>query len=134
MNGTIIDANVLIDVFDPVEKWHEWSCDAVLLALARGPLVLNPIAYAELSVPFDSPADLDGIISPDIERRALPWPAAFLAGKAFQQYRRRGGTRRSPMPDFYIGAHAAVEQLDVLTRDPRRISSYFPTVTVISPG
>jgi predicted nucleic acid-binding protein len=133
MSGTIIDTNVLIDIADSNAPWHDWSADAFLLALARGPVVINPIVYSELAVPYTDQATLDEHLSPEIEHRALPWAAAFLAGGALREHRRRGGTRSVPLPDFYIGAHAAVEQLDVLTRDPRRITSYFPTVTVISP-
>jgi predicted nucleic acid-binding protein len=133
VSGTLLDTSVLSDVLDPSSAWNQWSSDALLLALARGPLIINPIVFAEISIPYESPDELAAMIDPDIERRALPWAAAFLAGKAFQRYRRRGGTRTSPLPDFYIGAHAAVEQLDVLTRDPRRVTSYFHTVNVIAP-
>ena len=133
MNGTLIDTSVLSDVFDSSSEHHEWSSDAVLVAEARGPLIINPIVFAEISIPFASPAELDACLHPDIDRRPLPWEASFLAGKAFQIYRRRGGTKTSPLSDFYIGAHAAVEGLHVLTRDPRRVTSYFGTVTVISP-
>lgn len=133
MSGTLLDTSVLSDVLDASSERHAWSSDALLMALARGPLVINPIVYSEISIPFVEIEELDGCLGADIERRALPWPAAFLAGKAFQRYRQRGGTKTSPLPDFYIGAHAAVEDLHVLTRDPRRITSYFKTVTVISP-
>ncbi len=133
MNGTLVDTNIIIDVFDPDCEWHRWSSDALLLAAARGPLVINPIVYSELSGPFDDPIDLDVALLGSFERHDLPWPAAFLAGKAFREYGKRGGQARSPLPDFYIGAHAAVAGLDVLTRDPRRFTSYFRGITVISP-
>lgn len=132
--GTLVDTNVVIDVLDPTAEWNEWSSDALLLASARGPLVLNPIIYSELSGPFDEPRELDVALAHDFERRDLPWKAAFLAGKAFREYRRRGGTKSAPLPDFYIGAHAAVEDLDILIRDARRFLSYFRGIRVISPG
>ena len=134
MNGTLLDANVLIDVFDPSAASHAWSSEALMVAMSRGPVFINPVVYAELSVPFHEPSDLEMALGPDIERRDLPWAASFLAGKAFREYRRRGGVRTSPLPDFYVGAHAAVEQLDIITRDPRRVTSYFPRVQVIHPG
>lgn len=134
MNGTLVDTSVLASALDAASEWHEWSTNAVLLAMARGPVAINPIIYAELSVPFERVEVLEHSIGADVERRPLPWSAGFLAGKAFLEYRRRGGERRSPLPDFYVGAHAAVERLDVLTRDPRRIRSYFPRVAVVSPG
>ena len=135
MNGTIIDANVMIDVLSNDPTWAAWSSDEILSALTRGPVIINPIVYAEIAAGMESPEELEHHLGdPDIERRPLPWDAAFLAGKAFAAYRRRGGRLRSPMPDFYIGAHAAVERLAVVTRDPRRFTRYFPSVTVLSPG
>lgn len=133
MTGTLVDTNVIVDVLDPGSPWHEWCSDALLVAMSRGPVCINPIIYAELSVSFAEPRDVDASLDHDIERRDLPWSAAFLAGKAHQLYRRRGGVKTSPLPDFYIGAHAAVAGLDVLTRDPRRFTSYFRGITVISP-
>lgn len=105
-----------------------------MLALSRGSLIINPLIYAELAVAVDTIEVLEQVMSdPDIERRPLPWEAAFLAGRCFVEYRRRGGTKRSPLPDFYIGSHAAVEGLDLLTRDPRRYRSYLPQLMIISP-
>jgi predicted nucleic acid-binding protein len=135
MSGTIIDSNVLIDIarYDP--DWGDWSTDALGVALSRGPVFINPIVYAELGAAYATLEELEhGLDDPDIQRLDLPWEAAFLAGRAFVDYRRRGGSRRSPMPDFYIGAHAAVDGLDILTRDPRRYAAYFPTVRVVSPS
>lgn len=134
VRGTLVDANVLIDVLGRDRDWFDWSADALLDASTRGPIVINPIIYGEASVPFDSPGDFDVALGPEFDRRPIPWDAAFLAGKAFQEYRRRGGSKAAPLPDFYIGAHAAVEQFDVLTRDPRRYLSYFRGITVISPS
>lgn len=133
MTGTLIDTSVLSDVLDASSPWHEWSADALLLASARGPIVLTTIVYAEASIPFEDPVAFELAIGDDFERRPMPSPAGFLAGKAFLEYRRRGGTKASPLPDFFIGAHAAVEGLDILTRDPRRFLSYFRGITVISP-
>lgn len=99
-----------------------------------GLLVINPIIYAEVSVSFQRIEDLDEVVSPGWFRRdPLPWEAAFLAGKCFLVYRRKGGARRSPLPDFYIGAHAAVAGLTLLTRDARRYRSYFPQLNILAP-
>lgn len=98
MSGTMIDTNVMIDVLDSESAWHDWCADAVVLAMSRGPVCINPIVFAELSVSFDEPADVDAAIDADIERRGLPWNAAFLAGKAHQRYRHRGGSKMSPLP------------------------------------
>ena len=99
-----------------------------------GVVVINPIVYAEVSVGFQSVDDLDDALPPEYFSRApLPWDAAFLAAKVFEQYRRRGGVRRSPLPDFYIGAHAAVTGMTLLTRDARRYRAYFPNLRIIAP-
>ncbi len=99
-----------------------------------GTLVINPIVYAEVSVSFARIEDLDDVLSDEAYVRApLPWEAAFLAGKCFLEYRRRGGARRSPLSDFYIGAHAAVAGLPLLTRDARRYRTYFPSLHLLAP-
>ena len=98
-------------------------------------LVINPIVYTELSIGFDTIEELDAALTPmAIEREPLPFPAGFVAGRAFLDYRRRGGTRTSPLPDFYIGAHAAVAGYRLLTRDDRRYRSYFPRLDLIAPA
>jgi len=98
-------------------------------------LVINPIIYAEISIGFDRVEELDEALDEDsFLRHPLPWEAAFLAGKCFLEYRRRGGSRRSPLPDFYIGAHAATEKLALLTRDVSRYRTYYPSVQLIIPG
>jgi predicted nucleic acid-binding protein len=103
-------------------------------ALDRGPLFVNQIVFAEVSVGFDTLEECDDAIGACwVERVPIPWPASFLAGKAFLDYRRRGGMRRSPLPDFFIGAHAAVAGLRLLTRDPSRYRTCFPTVELIAP-
>lgn len=135
MTATLIDSSVLIDVFDPDDRATAWSVAAFAEALERGVVFVNPIVFAEVSVGFLTPEDCEWALDVQgVERIPLPWPAAFLAGRAFVEYRRRGGGKRSPLPDFFIGAHAAVEGLRLLTRDPSRIRTYFPTVEVVSPG
>lgn len=132
--GTLIDSNVLLDIIDESQEWSEWSTEAVEEAGDHGPLVINPVIYAEVSVRFSRIEDVEVALSPDYFVRApLPWEAAFLAGKCFLDYRGRGGAKRSPLPDFFIGAHAAVTGLRLLTRDGSRYRSYFPTVTLIAP-
>ena len=131
----LVDTNVLIDVAvdDPV--WGDWS--GVQLANARDSdrLALNAIVYAELSVHFDTVEALEAVLTPfRFERLHLPWEAAFLAAKAFKRYRHSGGGKTAPLPDFLIGAHAAVSGLPLLTRDPRRHRRYFPKVRLISPA
>ena len=135
MATVLVDANVLIDVATEDPAWAEWSADALEQAGRGARLVINPIVYAEVSVAFDRIEDLDALLPPDVfHREALPWGAAFLAGKAFLAYRRRGGTKETPLPDFYIGAHAAVRGHRLLTRDRGRFATYFPTVELIAPN
>lgn len=132
--GTLVDANVLIDVLTEDATWFDWSAESLTQAAETGPLWINPIIYAEVSVRFTRIEDLeDALPAADYRRAPLPWEAAFLAGKAFVRYRRTGGTKLSTLPDFYIGAHAAVTDLDLLTRDRGRYATYFPTVTLIAP-
>jgi predicted nucleic acid-binding protein len=129
-----VDANVLIDVVVEDPHWASWSARALAAAADSGPLVINPVVYAEVSVAFDSLEELDAVLGDDLVREPLPYPAGFLAGKAFLAYRRNGGQRRSPLPDFYIGAHAAVAGHRLLTRDAQRYVTYFPRLDVIAPS
>lgn len=116
------------------EKWFDWSSSALERAGNESALVINPIIYAEVSSTFHKIRDLDNVLRPEVYRRdPLPYDAAFLAGRAFIEYRRRGGSRISPLPDFYIGAHAAVSNFRILTRDPRRLRMYFPAAELIVP-
>jgi predicted nucleic acid-binding protein len=132
---TLVDSSVILDIVTDDAAWSQWSADALARALDDGALVINPVVYAEVSVGFDRIEDLDDAVpASDFRREALPYEAAFLAGKAFLAYRRRGGQKRSPLPDFYIGAHAAVCGYRLLTRDVARYRSYFPTVTLIVPA
>jgi len=130
----LVDSNVLLDLFTEDSEWEDWSA-AIVAELARSShLVINPIIYSEVSAHFDSVEDLDAALPPNwIRREPLPWEAAFLAGPCFLKYRRGGGARRSPLPDFYIGAHAAVAGLTLLTRDARRYHTYFPKLKLIAP-
>ena len=134
MLGTLVDTSVLLDILTEHAAWFDWSANALAEVAESGPLWINPIIYAEVSVRFSRIEDLEGALPPEDYRRAqLPWEAAFLAGKAFARYRRNGGARTATLPDFYIGAHAAVVELALLTRDRGRYRTYFPTVRVIAP-
>ena len=134
MTDTLVDTNVILDVATNGSRWGSWSFDAMAQAADEGRLVINPIIYAEVSIGFDRIEELDTALPEAyVERRHLPWAAGFLAGKAYLAYRRRGGRRPTPLPDFYIGAHAAVEGMRLLTRDVRRYRGYFPTVELIAP-
>ncbi len=134
MAATLVDSNVLIDVLSGDSGWAEWSAAAVREVGAGGPLVINEVIYAEVSARYSRIEAVDIDLPPDLfQREHIPWPAAFLAGKAFVEYRRRGGERRSPLPDFFIGAHAAVASLRLLTRDPSRFRTYFPSLELIAP-
>jgi predicted nucleic acid-binding protein len=132
--AVLVDANVLIDVATEDPTWFGWSVEAMQRAGSAGRLVINPIIYAEVSVAYDRIESLEAALPDTVfGREPIPWPAAFLAGKAFAAYRVRGGARRSPLPDFFIGAHAAVRGYRLLTRDRGRYASYFPTVVLITP-
>jgi predicted nucleic acid-binding protein len=132
--ATLVDACVILDLTTNDPKWADWSEEAIAQAADEGPLVINPIVYAEVSVDFTSIEELDEVLDDaDLRREPLPFDAGFLAGKAYRTYRRRGGTRRSPLADFYIGAHAAVAGHRLLTRDAARYSTYFPTVSLLTP-
>lgn len=134
MTPVLVDSNVILDVATEDEVWSTWSSATLALVAERAVLVVNPIIYAEVSVGYARIEDLEAALPSALFRRdPLPWEAAFLAGKAFLAYRRRGGRRRSPLPDFYIGAHAAIAGFRVLTRDARRYSRYFPTIELIAP-
>ncbi|TDW15319.1 type II toxin-antitoxin system VapC family toxin [Kribbella kalugense] len=131
---TLVDACVILDLTTDDPKWADWSEDALAQAADEGPLVINPIVYAEVSVDFNSVEELDAVLDEgELGREPLPFDAGFLAGKAFLTYRRRGGPRRSPLADFYIGAHAAIAGHRLLTRDANRYLTYFPTVPLIAP-
>lgn len=131
---TMVDSNVLLDIFTEDPTWSKWSENALATAREAGLLVINPLIYAEVSIRFASIEELDEAIpATEFLREELPYEAGFLAGKAFVRYRRQGGAKRSPIPDFYIGAHAAVRGYRLLTRDVGRYRTYFARLTVIGP-
>lgn len=131
---TLVDSNVILDVVTDDEEWGDWSSWMLEKYAEEGELAINPIIYAEVSARFDAIEALNDAVPADyFAHLALPWEAAFLAAKVFLKYRRRGGAKLRPLPDFFIGAHAAVARLPLLTRDPRRYRRYFPTVTLIAP-
>lgn len=132
--ATLVDTNVLIDLFDMGSPWEDWSTGQIRRLRAQGPIVINQIVYAEMAAGFPVEATLESALSPSrFTREDLPWEAAFAAGHAFSSYRRNGGPKRSPLPDFYIGAHAAIRGYSLLTRDMNRYRVYFPMLRIISP-
>ncbi len=134
MKAVLVDSNVLLDILTEDATWGRWSEEALAQCADTGILVINPIIYAEVSVRFERIEDLDEALPPEaFQRVPLPWEATFLAGKSFLAYRKRGGRKRSPLPDFYIGAHAAVAGMTLLTRDVARFQTSFPTVQLIAP-
>jgi predicted nucleic acid-binding protein len=134
VTGTLVDSNVLLDIFTEDTEWLDWSAAMLEEAAHAGPLFINAIVYAEVSVRFTRIEDLDEALPREYYRRAeLPWAAGFLAGQAYAKYRRGGGARRAPLPDFYIGAHAAIAGLALLTRDAQRYRAYFPSLRLVAP-
>ena len=134
MSGLLFDSNVLLDIATADKTWAAWSETQFRVATAGGPVCINPIIYGELAPAFASPADLDAWFPPELfQRLPLPYAAGWLASAAFVKYRRSGGARTSPLPDFYIGAHAAVEGLTIVTRDAARYRTYFPNVALLAP-
>ena len=130
----LVDTNVLVDIFTDDPTWRSWSEDAIRDALVAGTVGINPIVYAETSLGFSDTRVLDDHLENlMLARLPLPFSAAFRAGRAFLRYRRAGGARTSPLPDFYIGAHAETEGLTLLTRDVGRYRSYFPSLELIAP-
>lgn len=135
MQGTLVDSNVLLDILTENQTWLGWSTNALAEAAETGPLYINPIIYSEVSIRFTTvEAFEDALPSRDFRRGPLPWAAAFLAGKVFLDYRRSEGTKSTTLPDFFIGAHAAVADLKLLTRDVGRYRTYFPTVSLVAPS
>ncbi len=133
--GTLIDSCVLIDVLADDPVWANWSLDQLDRCAALGPLLINPLILAEISPRFERASDLEvALAGLPLVKAALPWDAAFLAGQAFKVYRQSQGMKTSPMPDFYIGAHALVAQLQLLTRDAARYRSYFPSLALVAPA
>ncbi|MFO1111268.1 MAG: type II toxin-antitoxin system VapC family toxin [Bradyrhizobium sp.] len=131
---TLVDSNVLLDVVTDGEAWADWSQDQLECAALDGPLVINDVIYAEISARYAAIEAVDSMLDElSIDVAPIPRSALFLAGKAFVQYRAGGGHRTGVLADFFIGAHAAVEQIPLLTRDARRYRNYFPTIKLITP-
>ena len=134
MAGTLVDSNVILDVLTEDPRWYVWSSNALARCANEGPLYINPIIYAEVSIGVATIEEMEEVLPPEsFPRLPIPLEAAFLAGKAFLQYRKRKGTKITPLPDFFIGAHAAVAGLQLLTRDSRRYRTYFPSIEIIAP-
>jgi predicted nucleic acid-binding protein len=134
MSRVLVDSNVLLDIFTEDPVWFDWSSDTLAKLAEQSVLVINPIVYAEVSVGFEKIEELEQALPGEqFVREPLPWEAGFLAGKSYTSYRKRGGERRSPLPDFYIGAHAAVRKMSLVTRDVARYRTYFPSVTLVTP-
>ena len=135
MSGdTLVDSNVIIDILDADPSWARWSRTHLREARLNGRTIINPLIYAEVAAAFSAKADVDHAVRSAIyQRENLPWEAAFNASRAFVAYRRAGGEKRSPLPDFYIGAHAELRGYALLTRDPARYRNYFPALNIIAP-
>lgn len=130
----LVDANVLLDILTDDPKWRPWSEERLLASIEVDQVAVNPIIYAELGAAYKTGAELDRAVSGwPVQRLPLPYDAAFPAAQAFLRYRREGGQRRSPPPDFYIGAHAQIEGFTLLTRDEARYRTYFPKLRLIAP-
>ncbi|MCP5099074.1 MAG: PIN domain-containing protein [Chloroflexi bacterium] len=134
MNGLLVDSNIILDIFLDDPNWAAWS-EATLTQYGNdNPLFINPIVYTEISIGFNRIEELENAIEmAGFQILEMPKEALFLAGKVFLQYRRNKGTKSSPLPDFLIGAHAAVSQMSLITRDVARYRTYFPTVELICP-
>ncbi|MFZ1942854.1 MAG: type II toxin-antitoxin system VapC family toxin [Acidobacteriaceae bacterium] len=132
--GVLVDSNILLDIATDDENWSGWSGSALAECTEHATLIINPIIYAEVSIGYTTIEALNAALPDSLyQRNALPWEAGFLAGKCFLNYRRRGGLRPTPLPDFYIGAHAAIEHLALLTRDVATFQTYFPKLEILSP-
>lgn len=131
----MLDSNIILDLMAETETWTEWARAALRKEAPQERFIINPIIYSEVSVRYKTLAEVDTALSVDfLVREAIPYEAAFLAGKAFVEYRRRGGVRSSPLPDFFIGAHALVAGYRLITRDAARYRTYFPEIDLIAPG
>ncbi len=131
----LVDSNVLIDIVENDPVWYEWSAAALERLGTRSKLVINPVIYAEIAGGYATIEDLDAALAPfGFLREALPWEAGFLAAQAHKLYRKRGGARKSTLPDFYIGAHASLAAYTLLTRDAARYREYFPQLVITAPG
>jgi predicted nucleic acid-binding protein len=131
----LVDSSVILDILTEDGNWFAWSAKTLADCAKSNILAVNPIIYAEVSIRFEKMEELDAALPSTYFRHLpLPWEAAFLAGKRFLDYRRKGGQKRSPLPDFYIGAHAEVGDMTLLTRDAARYHTYFPALRIIAPA
>jgi len=134
MAAVLVDSNVLLDLISEDQQWFAWSSAMLADTAEHSRLVINPIVYAEISILYSRIEDLNAAIPTTlVDREPVPYEAAFLAGKAFSMYRKRGGKKRSTLPDFFIGAHASVAGYTLLTRDATRYRTYFPRLALIAP-
>lgn len=130
----LLDSNILLDIFTEDKEWYGWSSETLAKESEDDLLYINPIIYSEISISFDTIETLEAAIPGNyILREDIPYEAAFLAGKCFVKYRKSGGTKQAPLPDFFIGAHAAVRNWSLMTRDKGRFQTYFPTIDIICP-
>ncbi len=135
MRPFLVDSNVVLDIVAEESSWFEWSSQALMQAANETRVLINPIIYAEVSIRFQTIEALEAALPRNLlERESIPFEAAFLAGKCFLEYRKRGRQRNSTPPDFFIGAHAAVAGYGLITRDPRRYRTYFPAVVIRAPN
>jgi predicted nucleic acid-binding protein len=135
MMAILVDSSVILDIVTEDENWFAWSANTLADCARSNILAVNPIIYAEVSIGFEKMEELDAALPSTYFRRLpLPWEAAFLAGKCLLDYRRKGGRKMSPLPDFYIGAHAEVSGMTLLTRDASRYRTYFPALRIIAPA
>ena len=131
----MVDSNVILDILTEDKDWFKWSSEILASCAEKYVLVINPIIYAEVSIGFERIEDVEVVLPPEYFRRdPIPWEAAFLAGKCFLAYRKTGGDKRSPLPDFFVGAHASIAGMSLLTRDISRYQTYFPKLNLIAPG
>lgn len=130
----LVDSNIILDILTEDPTWFSWSSGALAYQADTNTLIINPVIYAEMSIRFATIEELEEVLDPLVFRKEpIPWEAAFLAGKVFLKYKRGGGSRTTPLPDFFIGAHALVAGIPLLTRDRRRYRRYFPTLKLIAP-
>jgi len=134
MADILVDSNILLDVIVQDPHWCEWSYAMLAKYGEKHTLIINPIIYAEISLEFETIEELDEVLAESlIKCRQIPYEAGFLAGRCFLKYRKSGGQKRSPLPDFFIGAHAAIENVALMTRDRARYETYFPSLRLITP-
>ncbi len=133
MHEILVDSNVILDIFTEDKQWFHWSSNKLSQFAEKTNIHINNIIYSEISAAFDSIEDLENAIPQDFIRSEIPWEAAFLAAKVYQKYRRQGGIKSRPLPDFFIGAHAAISGFSLLTRDPKPYQHYFRNLKIISP-